>query len=171
MRNCGKFDPENFQDCLRYGVYQGLVRVLQSMKPEDVIAEMKTSGLRGRGGAGFPTWLKWQITRAVQRTPKYIICNGDEGDPGAYMDRSVLEGDPHSVLEGMIIAAYAIGATRGYFYIRAEYPLAVRRVEKAIADARERRPARARTSSAPAFPSTPRSASAPAHSSAARRPP
>ena len=136
MRNCGKFDPENFQDSLRYGVYQGLVRVLSGMKPEDVIAELKTSGLRGRGGAGFPTWLKWQITRAVQRTPKYIICNGDEGDPGAYMDRSVLEGDPHSVLEGLIIAAYAIGATRGYFYIRAEYPLAVSRVEKAIADAR-----------------------------------
>ena len=136
MRNCGKFDPEHFQDSLRYGVYQGLVRVLSSMKPEDVIAELKTSGLRGRGGAGFPTWLKWQITRAVQRTPKYIICNGDEGDPGAYMDRSVLEGDPHSVLEGLIIAAYATGATRGYFYIRAEYPLAVSRVEKAIADAR-----------------------------------
>jgi NADH:ubiquinone oxidoreductase subunit F (NADH-binding)/(2Fe-2S) ferredoxin len=136
MRNCGKFDPENFQDSLRYGVYQGLVRVLSGLKPEEVIAEMKTSGLRGRGGAGFPTWLKWQITRAVQRTPKYIICNGDEGDPGAYMDRSVLEGDPHSVLEGLIIAAYAIGATRGYFYIRAEYPLAVSRVEKAIADAR-----------------------------------
>jgi NADH:ubiquinone oxidoreductase subunit F (NADH-binding)/(2Fe-2S) ferredoxin len=136
MRNCGKFDPENFQDSLRYGVYQGLVRVLRGLKPEDVIAEMKTSGLRGRGGAGFPTWLKWQITRAVPGTPKYIICNGDEGDPGAYMDRSVLEGDPHSVLEGLIIAAYAIGATRGYFYIRAEYPLAVSRVEKAIADAR-----------------------------------
>jgi NADH:ubiquinone oxidoreductase subunit F (NADH-binding) len=136
MRNCGKFDPENFQDSLRYGVYQGLIRVLRGMKPEDVIAEMKTSGLRGRGGAGFPTWLKWQITRAVQRTPKYLICNGDEGDPGAYMDRSVLEGDPHSVLEGLIIAAYAIGATRGYFYIRAEYPLAVSRVQKAIADAR-----------------------------------
>jgi len=136
MRNCGKFDPENFQDSLRYGVYQGLASVLRSMKPEDVIATMKTSGLRGRGGAGFPTWLKWQITRAVQRTPKYIICNGDEGDPGAYMDRSVLEGDPHSVLEGLIIAAYATGATRGYFYIRAEYPLAVSRVEKAIVDAR-----------------------------------
>jgi NADH:ubiquinone oxidoreductase subunit F (NADH-binding)/(2Fe-2S) ferredoxin len=136
MRNCGKFDPENFQDSLRYGVYQGLASVLRGMKPEDVIATMKASGLRGRGGAGFPTWLKWQITRAVKRTPKYIICNGDEGDPGAYMDRSVLEGDPHSVLEGLIIAAYAIGATRGYFYIRAEYPLAVSRVEKAIKDAR-----------------------------------
>jgi NADH:ubiquinone oxidoreductase subunit F (NADH-binding) len=133
MRNCGKFDPENFQDCLRYGIYQGLVRVLRTMKPEDVIAEMKTSGLRGRGGAGFPTWLKWKITREVPRSNKYIIC---EGDPGAYMDRSVLEGDPHSVLEGLIIAAYAIGAVRGYFYIRAEYPLAVRRVEKAIVEAR-----------------------------------
>ncbi len=136
LRNCGKFDPECLHDCLRHGVYQGLARVLAGLKPEDVIAELKTSGLRGRGGAGFPTWLKWQITRAVARSPKYIICNGDEGDPGAYMDRSVLEGDPHSVLEGMIIAAYAIGAARGYFYIRAEYPLAVRRVERAIAEAR-----------------------------------
>jgi len=136
LRNCGRFDPESLQDCLRHGVYQGLARVLGSLKPEEVIAELKTSGLRGRGGAGFPTWLKWQITRAVERSPKYIICNGDEGDPGAYMDRSVLEGDPHSVLEGLIIAAYAIGAQRGYFYIRAEYPLAVRRVEKAVAEAR-----------------------------------
>ncbi len=135
LRNCGKFDPENFQDCLDHGVYQGLARVLGGLSPEAVIAEMKTSGLRGRGGAGFPTWLKWQLTREVARTPKYIICNGDEGDPGAYMDRSVLEGDPHSVLEGLIIAAHAIGASRGYFYIRAEYPLAVSRVERAIADA------------------------------------
>jgi len=163
MRNCGKFDPENFQDSLRYGVYQGLVRVLKSMKPEDVIAEMKTSGLRGRGGAGFPTWLKWQITRAAQRTPKYIICNGDEGDPGAYMDRSVLEGDPHSVLEGLIIAAYAIGATRGYFYVRAEYPLAVSRVEKP-SPTRGPPACWVITSSAQAFLSTPRFASAPAHS-------
>ena len=136
LRNCGQFDPENLQDCLDHGVYQGLARVLGGLAPEAVIAEMKTSGLRGRGGAGFPTWLKWQLTREVAREPKYIICNGDEGDPGAYMDRSVLEGDPHSVLEGLIIAAYAIGASRGYFYIRAEYPLAVRRVEQAIAQAR-----------------------------------
>jgi (2Fe-2S) ferredoxin len=142
MRNCGKFDPENFQDSLRYGVYQGLVRVLSGMKPEDVIAEMKTSGLRGRGGAGFPTWLKWQITRAVQRTPKYIICNGDEGDPGAYMDRSVLEGDPHSVLEGLIIAAYAIGPPAAISTSAPSIRSPSSRVEKAIAEARGRRPAR-----------------------------
>jgi NADH:ubiquinone oxidoreductase subunit F (NADH-binding)/(2Fe-2S) ferredoxin len=136
LRHCGAIDPESLPNSLQHGIYQGLARVLGGMKPEEVIAEMKTSGLRGRGGAGFPTWLKWHLTREVTREPKYIICNGDEGDPGAYMDRSVLEGDPHSVLEGLIIAGYAIGARRGYFYIRAEYPLAVRRVEKAIADAR-----------------------------------
>jgi NADH:ubiquinone oxidoreductase subunit F (NADH-binding)/(2Fe-2S) ferredoxin len=136
LRHCGVTNPESLTISLQHGVYQGLARVLGGLKPEEVIAEMKTSGLRGRGGAGFPTWFKWQLTREVAREPRYIICNGDEGDPGAYMDRSVLEGDPHSVLEGMIIAAYAIGARRGYFYIRAEYPLAVRRVEKAIAEAR-----------------------------------
>ena len=136
LRHCGVANPESLENSLQHGVYQGLARVLGGMKPEEVIAEMKTSGLRGRGGAGFPTWHKWQLTREVTRDPKYIICNGDEGDPGAYMDRSVLEGDPHSVLEGLIIAAYAICAARGYFYIRAEYPLAVSRVERAIADAR-----------------------------------
>jgi len=136
LRHCGVIDPESLANSLQHGVYQGLARVLGGLKPEEVIAEMKVSGLRGRGGAGFPTWLKWQLTREVTREPKYIICNGDEGDPGAYMDRSVLEGDPHSVLEGLIIAGYAIGAQRGYFYIRAEYPLAVHRVEKAIAEAR-----------------------------------
>ncbi|HOU35896.1 MAG TPA: NADH-quinone oxidoreductase subunit NuoF, partial [Candidatus Omnitrophota bacterium] len=104
--------------------------------PEKVIEEMKKSGLRGRGGAGFPTWMKWKFARAIAADEKYVICNGDEGDPGAYMDRSVLEGDPHSVIEGMIIAAFAIGATKGYFYIRAEYPLAVERIQKAIEDAR-----------------------------------
>jgi NADH:ubiquinone oxidoreductase subunit F (NADH-binding) len=136
LRHCGATDPESLPSSLQHGVYRGLARALAGLKPAEVIAEMKTSGLRGRGGAGFPTWMKWQLTAEVAREPRYIICNGDEGDPGAYMDRSVLEGDPHSVLEGMIIAAYAIGARRGYFYIRAEYPLAVRRVEKAIADAR-----------------------------------
>jgi NADH:ubiquinone oxidoreductase subunit F (NADH-binding) len=137
LRHCGAIDPESLPNSLQHGVYRGLARVLAGMKPAEVIAEMKVSGLRGRGGAGFPTWMKWHLTAEVAREPRYIICNGDEGDPGAYMDRSVLEGDPHSVLEGMIIAAYAIGAMRGYFYIRAEYPLAVHRVEKAIADARE----------------------------------
>jgi NADP-reducing hydrogenase subunit HndC len=137
LRHCGATDPESLSNSLQQGIYRGLARVLAGMKPAEVIAEMKASGLRGRGGAGFPTWMKWHLTAEVAREPRYIICNGDEGDPGAYMDRSVLEGDPHSVLEGMIIAAYAIGAKRGYFYIRAEYPLAVHRVEKAIADARE----------------------------------
>ncbi|HTX67176.1 MAG TPA: hypothetical protein VMD31_15500, partial [Opitutaceae bacterium] len=136
LRHCGVLDPESLANSLQHGVYRGLAKALAGMKPADVIAEMKTSGLRGRGGAGFPTWMKWKLTAEVNREPRFIICNGDEGDPGAYMDRSVLEGDPHSVLEGMIIAAFAIGARRGYFYIRAEYPLAVRRVEKAIADAR-----------------------------------
>jgi len=109
--------------------------VLLEMAPEKVIDEMKKSGLRGRGGAGYPTWMKWKFARSVAAEEKYVICNGDEGDPGAYMDRSVLEGDPHSVIEGMIIAAFAIGATKGYFYIRAEYPLAVERIQKAIAQA------------------------------------
>ncbi|HTT56339.1 MAG TPA: NADH-ubiquinone oxidoreductase-F iron-sulfur binding region domain-containing protein [Opitutaceae bacterium] len=136
LRHCGVLDPESLPNSLQHGVYQGLAKALGAMQPAEVIGEMKTSGLRGRGGAGFPTWMKWKLTAEVDREPRYIICNGDEGDPGAYMDRSVLEGDPHSVLEGMIIAAFAIGARRGYFYIRAEYPLAVRRVEKAIADAR-----------------------------------
>jgi NADH:ubiquinone oxidoreductase subunit F (NADH-binding) len=111
--------------------------VLFKLSPEAVIAEMKASALRGRGGAGFPTWLKWQLTRAQPAAQHYVICNGDEGDPGAFMDRSVLESDPHAVLEGMMIAAYAMGASMGYFYIRAEYPRAVERIQRALDQARE----------------------------------
>ncbi len=137
LRNCGKIDPDSLEDSLRNGGYRGLRRALTEMTPEQVIEEMKASGLRGRGGAGFPTWLKWKLTRDPESQRKYVICNADEGDPGAFMDRSVLESDPHSVLEGLMIAAYAIGASKGYFYIRAEYPLAVERVRQAIEQARE----------------------------------
>ncbi len=131
LRNCGILDPESIEEYIAQDGYQGLANAL-SMGPEKVIEEMKKSGLRGRGGAGFPTWLKWNITRGVQGDEKYIICNGDEGDPGAYMDRSVLEGDPHSVIEGLMIGGFAVGARHGIFYIRAEYPLAVERIQKAI---------------------------------------
>jgi (2Fe-2S) ferredoxin len=133
LRNCGLIDPESLQDYIRSGGYRGLNKAICEMSPENVIEEIKKAGLRGRGGAGYPTWLKWTLGRASESLEKYIICNGDEGDPGAYMDRSILEGDPHSVIEGMIIAAYAMGATKGYFYIRAEYPLAVARIEQALA--------------------------------------
>jgi NADH:ubiquinone oxidoreductase subunit F (NADH-binding)/NAD-dependent dihydropyrimidine dehydrogenase PreA subunit len=135
LRNCGNIDPENIRDYIGVDGYLALKKVLMEMTPEKVIEEMKKSGLRGRGGAGYPTWMKWKFARGVSASEKYVICNGDEGDPGAYMDRSVLEGDPHSVIEGMVIAAVAIGATKGYFYIRAEYPLAVERIQKAIEDA------------------------------------
>jgi NADH:ubiquinone oxidoreductase subunit F (NADH-binding) len=138
LRHCGNVDPGRLDDYVRrVGGYQALRRALFEMTPEAVIAEMKLSALRGRGGAGFPTWLKWQITRAQPAAQHYVICNGDEGDPGAFMDRSVLESDPHAVLEGMIIAGYAMGASKGYFYIRAEYPKAVERIEHAIQEARE----------------------------------
>jgi NADH:ubiquinone oxidoreductase subunit F (NADH-binding) len=137
LRNCGMIDPESIEDYIARDGYQALAKVL-SDKPEKVIEEMKISGLRGRGGAGFPTGLKWEFTRKSPGDKKYIICNGDEGDPGAYMDRSVLEGDPHSVIEGMIIGGYAIGASKGYFYIRAEYPVAIERIEKAIRQCYER---------------------------------
>jgi NADH:ubiquinone oxidoreductase subunit F (NADH-binding)/(2Fe-2S) ferredoxin len=139
LRHCGNVDPDSIDDYLRRAEgYQGLRRALFDFTPEQVIAEMKASALRGRGGAGFPTWMKWQLTRAQPAPQRYVICNGDEGDPGAFMDRSVLESDPHAVLEGMMIAAYAMGSTKGYFYIRAEYPKAVERVERAIQQARER---------------------------------
>lgn len=134
LRNLGFIDPEKLSDYLDRGGYQALPKVL-AMTPEEVIAQVKTSGLRGRGGAGFPTGLKWELTRQAVGDQKYIICNADEGDPGAFMDRSVLEGDPHRVLEGMAIAAYAIGASAGYIYVRAEYPLAIRRLKTAIAQA------------------------------------
>ncbi len=138
LRHCGEIDPDSLEDYLRHAQgYQGLRRVLFEQTPERVIEEMKTSGLRGRGGAGFPTWMKWKLTRAQPAEQRYVICNGDEGDPGAFMDRSVLESDPHAVLEGMMIAGFAMGASKGYFYIRAEYPKAVERVERAIAQARE----------------------------------
>jgi NADH:ubiquinone oxidoreductase subunit F (NADH-binding)/NAD-dependent dihydropyrimidine dehydrogenase PreA subunit len=137
LRNCGKIDPESLDEYISSGGYQALKKVIFEMNPEKVLEEMKKSGLRGRGGAGYPTWMKWKFTRAVPSEQKFVICNADEGDPGAYMDRSVLEGDPHSVLEGLMISAYTIGASKGYFYIRAEYPLAVERVKMALAQAYE----------------------------------
>jgi NADH:ubiquinone oxidoreductase subunit F (NADH-binding)/(2Fe-2S) ferredoxin len=136
MRNCGVIDPEEIDEYLDRGGYQALAKVLSTMTPEQVIEELKVSGVRGRGGAGFPAWLKWNLTRESKGEEHLIVCNGDEGDPGAYMDRSVLEGDPHAVLEGMIIGGYVIGAKSGFFYIRAEYPLAVQRIEKAIRQAK-----------------------------------
>lgn len=137
LRNCGVIDPESIDDYVARDGYQALKQVLSGMTAEQVISEMETAGLRGRGGAGFPTFMKWRLTRASRPgEEKFIICNGDEGDPGAYMDRSVLEGDPHSVIEGMIIGGWTVGATQGIFYIRAEYPLAVERIEKALKQAR-----------------------------------
>src|SRR3989339_1666389 len=135
LRNCGRINPDSIDDYIANDGYQALAKVLTVLKPDDVIEEMKKSGLRGRGGAGFPTWMKWSFTRKSAGDTKYILCNGDEGDPGAFMDRSVLEGDPHSVIEGMAIGAYAIGAAQGYVYVRAEYPLAVERLGRAIEDA------------------------------------
>jgi NADH:ubiquinone oxidoreductase subunit F (NADH-binding)/Pyruvate/2-oxoacid:ferredoxin oxidoreductase delta subunit/(2Fe-2S) ferredoxin len=137
LSNCGLIDPESIDDYLALDGYKALERVLAGMTPEQVIQEMLDSGLRGRGGAGFSTGLKWRFARQTPSWPKYVICNADEGDPGAFMDRSVLEGDPHSLLEGMIIAGYAIGAQYGYIYCRAEYPLAIRRLEIALEQVRE----------------------------------
>jgi len=131
LRNCGLIDPENINHYIARGGYSGLVRAL-GMTPEAVITEVQKSGLRGRGGAGFPTGMKWEFCRRAQGKVKYLICNADEGDPGAFMDRSLLEGDPHAVLEGILIGAYAIGATDGYIYIRAEYPLAIERLRAAL---------------------------------------
>ena len=136
LRNCGIIDPEKIDDYIAWDGYQGLNKMLQKYDQQQVIDVLKTSGLRGRGGGGFPTWLKWDFARKVEIDQKYIICNADEGDPGAYMDRSILEGDPHSVVEGMMIAGYAVGASKGFFYIRAEYPLAIKRCQKAIDQAR-----------------------------------
>ena len=133
LKNCGIIDPQNLGHYLANDGYQGLNKAL-SMKPENVIKEVSESGLRGRGGAGFPTGLKWKFTRTEKEPEKYVICNADEGDPGAFMNRSLIEGDPHSVLEGMVIAAYSIDAVKGYIYCRAEYPLAIKRFEKAIED-------------------------------------
>ena len=137
LRNCGFIDPENIDEYIGRDGYAALAKCITGMTPEEVIDEMKKSGLRGRGGAGFPTGLKWQFARGYQADQKYVVCNADEGDPGAFMDRSILEGDPNSVIEAMAICGYAIGASQGRVYIRAEYPLAIQRLETAIKQARE----------------------------------
>ena len=136
LRNAGSIDPENIEEYLAVDGYKAIEMVLKEKTPQDVIEIVKVSGLRGRGGAGFPTWFKWNAAAQNSGPNKYIVCNADEGDPGAFMDRSVLEGDPHSLIEGMIIGGYAMGATEGVIYCRAEYPLAIKRLDKAIADAR-----------------------------------
>lgn len=138
LRHCGLIDPENIDSYISSDGYQAIKKVLYSMTPEDVISEIKTSGLAGRGGAGFPTWFKWNAARQSEGEEKYLICNADEGDPGAFMDRAVIESDPHSLIEGMLIGAYAIGAREMIVYVRAEYPLAVARLSKAIEDAKAR---------------------------------
>ena len=137
LSNCGEIDPENIEEFIATGGYEALGRALTEKTPEELIETMVASGLRGRGGAGFPTGLKWRFVAKEDGPTKIIVCNGDEGDPGAFMDRSLLEGDPHSVIEGMEIAAYAVGATYGYVYVRAEYPLAIRRLKHAIKQARD----------------------------------
>lgn len=135
LSECGHLDPEDLREYLAHGGYMALEKALFEMEPQDVADTVLASGLRGRGGGGFPTGRKWQFARAAEGSPKYLVCNGDEGDPGAFMDRSLMEGDPHRLIEGMILAAYAIGASEGYIYVRAEYPLAVTRLKKALADA------------------------------------
>jgi NADH-quinone oxidoreductase subunit F/NADP-reducing hydrogenase subunit HndC len=137
LANCGHIDPEDINEYIAEGGYEGLGKVLTEMQPADVVAEVKKSGLRGRGGGGFPTGMKWEFTRNAPGTKKYVVCNADEGDPGAFMDRSVLEGDPHRVIEGMAVCGYAIGADEGYLYVRAEYPLAIKRLKIAIKQAEE----------------------------------
>jgi NADH-quinone oxidoreductase subunit F/NADP-reducing hydrogenase subunit HndC len=137
LGNCGFINPENIKEYIARDGYEALAKALTQMTPEQVIDEVKASGLRGRGGGGFPTGLKWQFARDAKGDKKYVICNADEGDPGAFMDRSVLEGDPHALIEGMAIAAYAIGSDEGYIYVRAEYPLAIKRLQIAIAQAHE----------------------------------
>ncbi|MFX1266081.1 MAG: NADH-ubiquinone oxidoreductase-F iron-sulfur binding region domain-containing protein, partial [Promethearchaeota archaeon] len=138
LRNCGEIDPEEIDDYISRGGYEGFKKAITEMTPEEVIQEILDSGLRGRGGAGFPTGLKWKLGRNAPGNQKYVVANADEGDPGAFMDRSLLEADPHSVLEGIMIACYAIGASDGYIYVRHEYPLAVQRFRRALDDARER---------------------------------
>lgn len=136
LHGCSVIDPENIEEALGYDGFKGLLRAL-SMQPQEVIDEVLTAGLRGRGGAGFPTGKKWQFAHDVSSEIKYVVCNGDEGDPGAFMDRSILEGNPLAVIEGMMIAGYAIGASQGYFYVRAEYPVAIDRLKIAIHQAEE----------------------------------
>ena len=135
LANCGAINPEQIEEYIAVGGYEALAKAVTTMSPEDVIEEIKKSGLRGRGGGGFPTGMKWQFAKASVSDKKYVICNADEGDPGAFMDRSVLEGDPHKILEGMAICGYAIGADEGYIYVRAEYPLAIKRLRIAIEQA------------------------------------
>ena len=137
LKNCGKIDPENIDEYIAFDGYKALEKVLFTMSQDDVIEEITNSGLRGRGGAGFPTGKKWAFTKMAEGTQKYVVCNADEGDPGAFMDRSILEGDPHAVLEAMMIAGYAVGANKGYIYVRAEYPIAVKRLKVAINQAKE----------------------------------
>ncbi len=137
LKNCGVINPEDIDEYIAFDGYKALERVLDVMSPEEVIEVIKKSGLRGRGGAGFPTGKKWELTRASEGKQKYVVCNADEGDPGAFMDRSILEGDPHAVLEAMTIAGYSIGANKGYIYVRAEYPIAVKRLDIAIKQARD----------------------------------
>ena len=137
LRNCGLIDPENIDEYLAYGGYKAYEKVVSTMTQQQVIDEIKKSGLRGRGGAGFPTGMKWQFTHDAPGADKYVVCNADEGDPGAFMDRSLLEGDPHAVIEAMMIAGYAVGAEHGVIYVRAEYPIAVHRLQIAIKQARE----------------------------------
>ncbi|HSQ75359.1 MAG TPA: NADH-quinone oxidoreductase subunit L, partial [Bacteroidota bacterium] len=135
LENCGRIDAEKIEEYIAVNGYQALAKVVTEMQPGEVIEEVRKSGIRGRGGAGYPTGLKWGIVRKVPSDTKYVVCNADEGDPGAFMDRSVLEGDPHRILEGMAIAGYAIGAQQGYVYVRAEYPLAIERLRQAIKQA------------------------------------
>ncbi len=137
LKNCGVINPEEIDEYLAFDGYLALEKVLTEMTPDEVIEEIKASGIRGRGGAGFPTGMKWELTKASEGKQKYVVCNADEGDPGAFMDRSILEGDPHSVLEAMAIAAYCIGANKGFIYVRAEYPIAVKRLQIAIDQARD----------------------------------
>jgi bidirectional [NiFe] hydrogenase diaphorase subunit len=138
LENSGHIDPEKIEDYIARDGYESLVKAVTEMKPIDVVNEIMKSGLRGRGGGGYPTGLKWSTVSKAVGQPKYVVCNGDEGDPGAFMDRSVLESDPQRVLEGMAIAAYAVGASHGFIYVRAEYPLAVSRITAAIRDARRK---------------------------------
>jgi len=137
LKNCGMINPEEIDEYIAFRGYEALEKVLTKMSPDDVIEELKKSGLRGRGGAGFPTGTKWELTKANDGKQKYVVCNADEGDPGAFMDRSILEGDPHAVLEAMEIAGFAIGADKGFIYVRAEYPIAVKRLQIAIEQARD----------------------------------
>ncbi|MBR3697821.1 MAG: NADH-quinone oxidoreductase subunit NuoF [Clostridia bacterium] len=137
LKNCGLINPEDIEEYIAFDGYKALIKVLSSMSRDEVVEEVSKSGLRGRGGAGFPTGKKWSFVKAEEENQKYVVCNADEGDPGAFMDRSVLEGDPHTIIEAMTIAGYAIGANQGYIYVRAEYPIAVKRLEIAIKQARD----------------------------------